>query len=124
CLWIASPSSVQPVNPSRRCSASARESFIVISSLRLRPQSANLVEPDARSLHGGQRLLLHLDRTRSLGRAHERAARNGPMVRALRELELIERGRMLALPFEPARQPLCGLVFGGARALDAERITC
>ena len=44
------------------------------------------------------------------------------MVRAFRLLQLVERGRMVPLPFEPTGEPVGGLLLGGADALDAEEI--
>src|SRR5207245_1115318 len=83
---------------------------------------ADLVEPHARGFHLFERLLLQLDRRRSFGGARERAPGDRPVVRALRALQRIERGGVLVLPLEPARQPLDRLGFRRARAVDAKAI--
>src|SRR5438094_9662980 len=44
------------------------------------------------------------------------------MIRALGALQILERGRVLGLPLEPARQPRDRLRLARAGALDPERI--
>src|SRR2546430_555133 len=66
---------------------------------------ANGVEPDPRGFDGVERVLLHLDGGRSLRRTRKRTAGDRPVVVALRALQLLERGRVLSLPFDPCRIP-------------------
>src|SRR4051812_36446423 len=69
--------------------------------LLLRLPRAHLVEAYARRFDRVERLLLHLDRARALGRAREGAARDRPMIRALRLLQRLKRRRVLRLPLDP-----------------------
>src|SRR6185503_8465057 len=92
------------------------------TALRVWTARADLVEPDACGFDRIERLFLQLDGSRSLGRAGEGAAGDGAMVSALRVLQGLERGGVLALPLEPGSQVRDRVGLARTGAFDAEQI--
>ena len=82
---------------------------------------ANLVEPDPRGFHGGERPLLKLQRRRAFAGIRERAAGNRPMIRTLGDLQGFDRRLMFGLPDQPRRQTAERVVPGRTVALNPER---
>src|ERR1700722_10943668 len=118
CFRMASPSSAQPVSVLRRSWVSVLVSFMGILP------SADFIEPFTRGFDLLERFLLQLDRRGPLDRARERAPGDRPVVRALRLLKRLQRGRVLVLPGQPPNQALDRGRVGLARAFDPESFAC